>query len=117
MAKGDLAKKSIVDKLKSCFGEDWIGEYSKKYYVYAKENGEKILYTSDSNDIEFLKKVIKDKTFTKIYTEVGDTPSVHTDYKELKKLDKNKLILMHIENMDLYERIIKEGYKVPKRLK
>lgn len=42
MAKGDLAKKSIVDKLKSCFGEDWIGEYSKKYYVYAKENGEKI---------------------------------------------------------------------------
>lgn len=85
--------------------------------IFTKENGEKTLYTSDSNDIEFLKEAINDRTYTKIYTEVGETPSVHTDYKELIKLDKSKLVLMHIENMDLYQRVIKEGYKVPNYLK
>ena len=87
------------------------------YSVIFVNEKEKILYTSDSNDIEFLKEAIKDKSYTKIYTEVGETPSVHTDYKELMKLEKSKLILMHIESMDLYERIIKEGYEIPAYLK
>lgn len=83
------------------------------YSIIFEEEKGKILYTSDSNDIEYLKEKINDKEFIKIYTEVGETPSVHTDYKELKLLDKTKLILMHIESMKLYEEIIKEGYKVP----
>jgi len=85
--------------------------------IFTNENGEKILYTSDSNDIEFLKEAINDKTYIKIYTEVGETPSVHTDYNELIKLDKSKLVLMHIESMDLYERVLEDGYKVPTHLK
>ena len=74
-------------------------------------------HITDSNDIEYLKQKIDDSTFIKIYTEVGDTPSVHIDYAELKELDKTKLILMHIGSMDLYEKVLKEGYEVPKYLK
>ena len=84
--------------------------------IFVEEQG-KTLYTSDSNDIEYLKQAIDDSTFTKIYTEVGETPSVHTDYKELKLLDKSKLVLMHIESMKLYEEVLKQGYKVPFYLK
>lgn len=87
------------------------------YSVVLEEENGKTLYTSDSNDIEYLKEKINDKEFTTIYTEVGETPSVHTDYKELKLLDKTKLVLMHIESMKLYEKILKEGYKVPNYLK
>ena len=87
------------------------------YSVIFEEKNGKTLYTSDSNDIEYLKEKINDKEFIKIYTEVGETPSVHTDYEELKKLDKSKLILMHIESMKLYEKLLKEGYKVPECLK
>lgn len=42
MAKGDTAKRNVVMKLQEAFGENWIGEYSKKYYVWEQDNGEKI---------------------------------------------------------------------------
>lgn len=87
------------------------------YSIIFEEEIGKTLYTSDSNDIEYLKEKISDKEFVAIYTEVGETPSVHTDYKELKLLDKTKLVLMHIESMKLYDEILKEGYKVPTYLK
>lgn len=40
--KGSEAKELIIHKLQQAFGDDWIGEYSKKYYVWAMENGEKV---------------------------------------------------------------------------
>ena len=86
------------------------------YSVIFSELEGKTLYTSDSNDIKYLKEKVNDKDFIKIYTEVGETP-VHTDYKELKTLDKNKLVLMHIESPELYKEILEEGYKVPNYLK
>lgn len=42
MAKGNIAKENIAKKLQEVFGQDWIGEYQKKYYVWATENGERI---------------------------------------------------------------------------
>jgi hypothetical protein len=42
MAKGADAKKLVAEKLQAAFGQDWIGEYDKKYYVWAQENGEKL---------------------------------------------------------------------------
>lgn len=84
--------------------------------IFVEEQG-KTLYTSDTNDIEYLKQAIDDSTFTKIYTEVGEYASVHTDYELLKKLDRKKLILMHIESEELYKKVLKEGYKIPEYLK
>ena len=40
--KGALAKELIIKKLAEAFGEDWIGEVDKKYYVWSKENGERV---------------------------------------------------------------------------
>ena len=84
--------------------------------IFSDEKG-KTLYTSDSNDIEYLKAKIEDEQFTKIYTEVGENSPVHIEYEQLKKIDKNKLELMHIQSMELYNKLKKEVYKVPSYLK
>jgi hypothetical protein len=42
MAKGAQAKEAIVNKLRTVFGADYIGEYDKKYYVWSQENGERV---------------------------------------------------------------------------
>ena len=42
MAKGAIAKQQIVEKLKSVFGDDYIGENSSKHYVWANDGGEKV---------------------------------------------------------------------------
>ena len=83
--------------------------------IFNKDN-KKTLYTSDSNDFEYLKEKINDKNFVKIYSEVG-TSSVHMDYNLIKTLNKEKLVLMHIESMNLYNQVIKDEYKIPAFLK
>ena len=42
MARGTIAKQNVVNQLQSAFGQNWIGEYDKKYYVWSQENGERI---------------------------------------------------------------------------
>lgn len=42
MARGNDAKELVVEKLREAFGEDWIGEVDKKFYVWSKENGQKM---------------------------------------------------------------------------
>ena len=42
MAKGDMIKREIAAKLAEVFGDRWIGEVDKKYYISGRENGETI---------------------------------------------------------------------------
>ena len=42
MAKGTIGKQNVINKIKQAFGADFIGEYDKKIYVWATENGERI---------------------------------------------------------------------------
>lgn len=42
MAKGAIAKNEVIKKLQEAFGKDYIGEFDKKIYVCANENGEKV---------------------------------------------------------------------------
>ena len=42
MAKGAVAKENVTKILAEAFGSNFIGEYDKKYYVWAQENGEKV---------------------------------------------------------------------------
>ena len=42
MARGNDAKEYVVNKMAKAFGDAWIGEYSKKYYVWSQENGERV---------------------------------------------------------------------------
>ena len=42
MAKGNIAKSKVTEKIKEAFGADYIGEYDKKWYVWSQENGERV---------------------------------------------------------------------------
>lgn len=42
MAKGAIAKENVAKKIAAAFGTDFVGEFDKKLYVWAEENGEKI---------------------------------------------------------------------------
>ena len=42
MAKGAEAKEYVAKKLKEVFGDDYVGEVDKKYYVWAYEGGQKM---------------------------------------------------------------------------
>ena len=42
MAKGAIGKQNVINKIKAAFGADFIGEYDKKIYIWATENGERI---------------------------------------------------------------------------
>lgn len=42
MAKGNIAKENIVKVLEKAFGDDYIGEFDKKYYIWADDGGNRI---------------------------------------------------------------------------
>lgn len=42
MARGSIAKQQVANKLAEVLGNDWIGEYDKKYYVWANDGGERV---------------------------------------------------------------------------
>ena len=42
MAKGQIAKTAVEQKIAAAFGADFIGTYDKKLYVWANDGGEKV---------------------------------------------------------------------------
>lgn len=42
MARGAEAKEYVARKLKEAFGEDYVGEVDKKYYVWSRENDQRM---------------------------------------------------------------------------
>lgn len=42
MARGNIAKQNIADKIKTTFGQDFIGEVDKKLYIWADDGGERV---------------------------------------------------------------------------
>lgn len=42
MAKGAIAKQEVIKTLQSAFGANFLGEFDKKIYVQASENGEMV---------------------------------------------------------------------------
>lgn len=41
-AKGTVAKQEVTEKLKKAFGDNFIGEYEKKIYVWANDGGDRV---------------------------------------------------------------------------
>ena len=64
MAKGSIAKESVIKKIAHEFGADFIGEYDKKIYVWANDGGERvqiaISLTCPKNPIEIAANVDTD---------------------------------------------------------
>ena len=52
-----IAKQTVADKIAEAFGENFLGEYDKKYYVIANDGGEQvqiaISLTCPKNPVEF----------------------------------------------------------------
>jgi hypothetical protein len=42
MARGAIAKQVVEQKIAQAFGNDFVGIFDKKLYVWANENGEKV---------------------------------------------------------------------------
>ena len=42
MARGATAKEKVENKIKEAFGEDFVGIYDKKVYVWADDGGERV---------------------------------------------------------------------------
>ena len=84
-----------------CFGIMFEDKYGKYYY------------TGDTKDIDYIRKLSNDDSVKIIYTEVAEeTYGVHIKYDDLLDLDKNKLVLMHFNTLDLYKRAIKDGFEI-----
>ncbi|MBR1984596.1 MAG: MBL fold metallo-hydrolase [Clostridia bacterium] len=72
-------------------------------------------YTGDTNDFENIKKLALDKNVKKIYTEASnESYGVHIAYKDLKTIKRDKLVLMHFEDIKLLETAKKDGFNVAK---
>lgn len=73
----------------------------------------KYYYTGDTNDINYIKALCEDETVKKIYTEVAtETYDVHIKYDDVVDLNKEKLVLMHFDTMELYNKTMKDGFQV-----
>lgn len=42
MAKGQIAKDNVIQKIISALGDDFIGEFDKKFYCWADDGGERV---------------------------------------------------------------------------
>lgn len=41
-ARGSIAKDAVIKRLMEAFGDDYIGEFDKKQYVWANDGGQKV---------------------------------------------------------------------------
>lgn len=84
-----------------CFGIMFEDEYGKYYY------------TGDTNDVSYIRKLVNDESVKVIYSEVSEeTYDVHIKYEDIMDLDKEKLVLMHFDTIELYERVKKDGFQI-----
>ena len=42
MARGQIAKEAVIQKIKELFGQDFIAEQDKKLYVWENDGGERV---------------------------------------------------------------------------
>ena len=74
----------------------------------------KYYYTGDTSDYMYVRELSADPTVKTIYSEVAtETYDVHIKYDDIKDLDKDKLVLMHFDTVDLYNRVREDGFKTP----
>ena len=42
MAKGTIAKEKVLEKIIAALGDDYVGEFDKKYYCWADDGGSRV---------------------------------------------------------------------------
>lgn len=86
-----------------CFGVMFADNYGKYYY------------SGDTNDFENIKNLVNHNEVNKVYCETSwESYNAHIDYKLLKTIKSNKLVLMHFEDIELYKLAKADGFNVAK---
>ena len=87
----------------------------KCFGIMFTKNNAKYYYTGDTSDIDFVTQLTKDTSVKKIYCEASrKSYDVHIDYKQLKQIKCDKLVLMHFETEQLYEQAKKDCFNTAK---
>ena len=77
------------------------------------DNKGKYYYTGDTNDFEHVKSLVNDSQIKKIYCEISwKSKKTHIEYEQLKTVKSDKLVLMHFEDVKLYNQAIKDQFNV-----
>ncbi len=81
------------------------------FAIKFEDKTETVIYSGDTNDIDFIKNQAQDSQINKIYCEVSlSTYPVHIYYEDLKQIkEKDKFILMHFNKPEDYELIKAEN--------
>lgn len=84
------------------------------YGIMFKENsgGGMVYYTGDTNDVNYVKKLLKSPKVKRVYCEVSQNEyDSHISLNSIKALPKDKLVLMHFENSHVKKEALKLGFK------
>ncbi len=81
------------------------------FAILFEDKNEKVIYSGDTNDIDFIRKQAQDPQIKRIYSEVSlGTYPVHLFYNDLKTIkQKEKFVLMHFNSVEDYDIIKKEN--------
>lgn len=72
-------------------------------------------YSGDTDDILAIRRMSGDPLIKRLYCEVRSKISnEHIYYGDVLDLDKKKLVLMHFNTVDLYQKAIEDGFMVAK---
>ena len=73
------------------------------------------MYIQEEKYEETIKQLSDKESVKTIYCEVSEYDyGCHLRYDDLKNLNKEKLVFMHFNTKELYEKVIEDGYKVAK---
>ncbi len=101
MAKGSVAKEKVVEKLKSAFGADYIGEFDKKVYLWADDGGERV-------------QIAIAMTCPKNMINTVDTNTLN--YNSGRDFSNNDTVIVAPENVEISEREKEDVRKLMQRL-
>ena len=85
------------------------------YGIMFKDSYGMYYYTGDTNDIDYIRKIVNNSNVKKIYSEASEnTWGVHISYEDLLSIKNDKFILMHFDSKKTYERALKDGFNTAK---
>lgn len=94
---------TIHTPILECFGVMFTDSIGKYYY------------TGDTKDFDNIKRLVCDDQVKRVYTETNwQSYNTHIEYAQLKKIKCDKLVLMHFEDVELYNLAISDGFNVAK---
>jgi len=87
------------------------------YGIMFYDNLGQYYYTGDTNDLKYIKELCENQNVKTIYTEVAtETNDVHIKYDDIAKINSDKLVLMHFDTVELYDRAKKDNYETARVL-